>query len=94
MNPNNSIMRLIVVATQENITSKAGTLIETAASLNFVSKKFLNANEFYKYCKASPIFFVRVATEQHIVTDKLFFQTVFIIDGQEFTGLQFRVLSH
>jgi hypothetical protein len=96
MNPpeNHSLMRFTDVVSQDNITCKADTLINTAASLNFVSKMFLNANEFYKYCKAAPKIVVRVANEQRIVTDKIFCPTVFTIDGQELSGLQFRVLPH
>ena len=69
-------------------------MINTAASLNFVSKKFLNANGIFKYCKEAFKIVVRVANEQRIVMDKVFFPTVFIIDGHEFTGLQFRVMPH
>jgi hypothetical protein len=56
MNPleNHSLNRFIVVVSHENIASKVGTFIYTATNLNFVSKKFLDANGFYKYCKASP----------------------------------------
>ena len=43
-----SLMQFIVVMSQDNLTSKADTLIDTATSLNFVSKKFLNSNGFYK----------------------------------------------
>ncbi len=56
-------MRFNAVVSQENLISKADTLIETAASLNFVSKRFLNANGFYKYCKAAPKVAVKVANE-------------------------------
>jgi hypothetical protein len=45
---NHSLMRFTAMVSQENITSKADTLIDTAASPNFVSKMFLNANGFYK----------------------------------------------
>jgi hypothetical protein len=50
MNPSEkkSLMRFTGVVSQENLTSKADTLIDTAASLNFVSKRFLNANGFFK----------------------------------------------
>ena len=46
MNPSEkkSLMRFTAEMSQENLTSKADTLIDTAASLNFVSKRFLNAN--------------------------------------------------
>ena len=77
-------MRFTAVISQENVTSKADTLlIDTAASLNFVSKKFLNTNEFYKYCKAAPKIVVRVANEQRIVTSKIFCPSVFLIDEHE-----------
>ncbi len=35
-----SLMRFTAVVSQENISSKADTLIDTEASLNFVSKRF------------------------------------------------------
>ncbi len=89
-----SLMRFTAVVSQENISSKADTLIDTAASLNFVSKRFLNANGFYNYCKAAPKIAVRVANEQRISTDKIFCPTVFTIDGHNFSGLEFRVLPH
>jgi len=62
MNPleNHSRMRF----TQEILTSKANTLIDTATSLNFMSKKLLNANEFYKYCKAAPKIVVKAANKR------------------------------
>jgi hypothetical protein len=61
---NHSLMRFTIAVLEENLASKAGTLIDTAASLNFASKKFLNANGLYKYCKAALKLAVRVATEQ------------------------------
>ena len=96
MNPleTHSLMRFTDAVSQENKTSKADTLIDTAASLNFVSKKFLNANGFYKYCKSAPKIVVRVANEQRIATNKIFCRTVFTIDGEEFTGLLFGVLPY
>ena len=89
MNPleNHSLMRFTVVVSQINTNFKADTLIDTAASLNFVSRKFLNANGFYKNCKATTKIAVRVANEQRIVTDKVFCPTVFTIDEQEFATL-------
>ena len=67
-----SLVRFTAVVSQESISSKADTLIDTAASLNFVSKRFLNANGFYKYCKAAPKIAVRAANEQRISTDNVF----------------------
>ncbi len=46
MNPSekNSLMRFAAVVSQENLTSKADTLIDTTASLNFVSKRFKSSS--------------------------------------------------
>jgi hypothetical protein len=49
---NRYLMRFTDVVSQENQTSKADPLIDTATSLNFVSKNFFNTNRFYKYSKA------------------------------------------
>jgi len=95
MNPleNHSLMQIIVVVSQENLTSKANTLIDTAAILNFVSKHFLNVDSFYKLqicskacCQSSQ----RVA---HLDGHNLL-SHIFTIDGHEFAGLQCRVLLH
>ncbi len=76
------------------MSAKANTLIDTTASLNFVSKEFSMANGFYKDCKTAPKLALRVASEQRISTTKIFCPLVFTIDGHEFTDLQFRVLPH
>jgi hypothetical protein len=56
-----SLMQFTVVVSQENLTSKANTLVDTRTSLNFASKQFLNANSFYKYYKVAPKLVVRVS---------------------------------
>ena len=66
---------------------KADNLIDTASSLNFVSKEFVMANGFYKDCKTAPKLAIRVASEQRISTTKVFCPSVFSIDGHEFTDL-------
>ncbi len=73
MNPqeNHFLMRFTNVASQENLTTKANTLIDTAAILNLLSKKFLNANGFYKYRKNTHKLVVRVANEHRISTDTI-----------------------
>jgi hypothetical protein len=43
---NHSLVRFTIAVSQENITSKTDTLIDTATSLTFMSKNFLNANGF------------------------------------------------
>jgi hypothetical protein len=70
------------------------TLIDTASSLNIVSKDFVVTNGFYKDCKTVHKLSIRVASEQRISMTKVFRPTVFTIDGHEFPDLQFRVLPH
>jgi len=76
------------------LPAKAYTIINTTASLNFVSKKYVMANGFYKDRKTTPKLAIRVASEQCISTTKVFCPSVLTIDGHEFTDLQFRVLPH
>ncbi len=74
--------------------AKANTLIDTAASLHFMSKEFVMANGFCKDCNTAPKLAIRVASEQRISTTKVFCPSIFTINGHEFTGLQFRDLPH
>jgi hypothetical protein len=87
-------MRFNASLSYNGLSSKAYTLIDTAVSLNNVSKDFVVTNGFYKDCKTVPKLSIRVASERRISTTKVFYPTVFIIDGHEFTDLQFRVLPH
>ncbi len=80
-------MRLTVTISYNELYSKADTLIDTTASINFVSKEFVMTNGFYKDCKNAP-------SEQRISTTNVFCPTVFTIDGHEFTDLQLKVLPH
>jgi hypothetical protein len=89
-----ALMRFIASVSYDGLTSKAYTLIDTTASLNFASKDFVVTNGFYKDCKTVPKLSIRVASEQRISTTKLFCPTIFTIDGHDFTDLQFRVLPH
>jgi hypothetical protein len=54
-------MRFIASASYNGLSSEADTLIDTAASLNFVIKDFVVTNGFYKDCKTVPKLYVRVA---------------------------------
>ena len=96
MNPYEAeaLMIFTAVVSYNGLSSKADTLIDTATSLNFVSKDFVVTNGFYKYCKTVPKLSIRVASEQRISTTEVFCPTFFTIDGHEFTDLQFRVLPH
>ena len=75
-------MRFNATVVLNGLSIKADTRIDTAASLNFVSKKFVMANVFYKDCKTAPKLAIRVASEQRISTTKVFCPSVFTIDGR------------
>ena len=47
-----ALMRFHVAVFSYGLSAKADTLINTTTSLNFVSKEFVMAKCFYKYCKA------------------------------------------
>ena len=83
-----------VIVSYNGLSSKADTLIDTTASLNFASKNFVVTNGLYKDCKTVPKLSLRVDSEQRISTTKLFCPMGFTIDGHVFTDLHFRVLTH
>jgi hypothetical protein len=89
MNPYEAeaLMRFTASVSYDGLSSKANTLIDTTASLNFVSKDFVVTNGFYEDCKTVPKLSIRVASERCISTTKLFCPTVFTIDGHDFTDL-------
>ncbi len=90
MNPleHHSLMRFTAMVFQQNLTSKAYTLIDTVASLNIVSRKLLINTDFYKYCKAAPKLVTKVANEQCISTENiLIFPEIITIGGPKFTYL-------
>ena len=98
MNPyeDEALMRFTASVSQNGLSSYANTLIDTATSLNFVSKGCVVTNGFYKDCKTDvvPKLSIRVASEQRISATKVFCPTVFTIDVHEFTDLELRVLIH
>jgi hypothetical protein len=89
-----ALMRFTASVSYNGLSSKAYTLIDTSASLDFISKDFVVTNGFYKDCKTVPKLFIRVASEHRISTTKLFCPTMYTIDGHDFTDLKFRVLLH
>ncbi len=54
-----ALMRFTAFVSYDGLSSKANTLIDTAASLNFVSKDFFVTNGFYKDCKTVPKLSIR-----------------------------------
>ena len=89
-----ALMRFNATMSLNGLLAKAGTLIDTTASLSFVSKEIVMANNFYEDCKIAHKLAIRVVSEQRIYTTKVFCPSIFTIDGYEFTDLQFRVLTH
>jgi hypothetical protein len=67
-----ALMRFIATMPYNGLSLKADTLIDTAASLNFVSKEFAVTNGFCKDCKTTPKLAIRVANEHRISTTKGF----------------------
>jgi hypothetical protein len=49
-----ALMRFTAYVSYNGLSSEANTLIDTAASLNFVSKEFVVTNGFYKDFKTVP----------------------------------------
>ena len=89
-----ALMRFNAICVVNGLSAKSDTLIDTAASLIFVSKEFIMANGFYKDCKTAPKLAIRVASEQCISTTKVLCPSVLTIDRHEFIDLQFIVLPH
>ena len=89
-----ALMRFNATIVFNGLSAKEDTLIDTATSLNFLSKKIVMANDFYKDWKIAPKLAIRVASKQRISTTKLFCPSVCTIDEHEFTDLQFRVLPN
>ena len=61
-------MRFNATTLLNGLSTKTNTLINTPASLNFVSNEFIMANGFYEDCKTAPKLAIRVASEQRIST--------------------------
>ena len=56
-------MRFNAIVVFNRLSAKAYTLIDKAASLNFLSKEFVVADGFYKDCKTAPKLAIKVASE-------------------------------
>jgi hypothetical protein len=81
MNPYEAkaLMRFTASASYNGLSSEADALIDTEASLNFVSKDFVVTNDFHKDCKTVPKLSIRVDSERRISTTKLFCPTVLLL---------------
>ena len=67
-------------------------LIDNAATLNFVSKSFIDEHKFHEFCAKAPKVAVRVANSQRVASWKVFVPKSLIINGTDYSGIQFRVL--
>ncbi len=63
-----ALMRFTSTVVLNEFSAKAGILIDTTTSLNFISKECVMTNVFYKDCKTAPKLAIRVASEQRIST--------------------------
>jgi hypothetical protein len=67
-----ALMRYTETISYNELASKAYSLIDIVASLNFVSKEFVMTDDFYIDCKTAPRLAIRVAREQRISTTIIF----------------------
>ena len=65
-------MRFISTVPYIGLSSKSDTLIDKASSFNFVSKEFVMAYVFQKYCMTVPKLSIRGASEHRIFTTQMF----------------------
>ena len=84
------LMRVPVVINHHDVDA----LIDTAATLNFVSKSFIDNHELNSLCMKADKVAVRVANSQRIASHKIFTPETLMIDGIDYAGIQFRVLPH
>jgi hypothetical protein len=96
MDPNQPepLMKLPISIEQESSQFHTNVLIDSAATLNFVSKEFLTRNNLLGKCIRGPKIDVRIANEQRISTNKRFSPIHVSIGQQKFPGLNFTVLPH
>ena len=69
-------------------------LVDNAATLNFISKEFVEKNDMLKHCKAAPKVAVRVANSQRLSSSKILIPEILKINDIDYCGIQFRVLPH
>ena len=96
MDPNHPepLMKLPISIEQESSQFHTNALIDSTATLNFVSQEFLTRNDLLGKCFRGPKIAVRIANEQRISTNKTFSPICVSIGQQKFPGLNFTVLPH
>jgi hypothetical protein len=96
MDPNQPepLIKLPIYIEQDSLQLHASVLIDSEATLNFVSQDFLTRNILLGIYIRGPKIVVRIANEQRISTSKTFSSTHVSIGKKEFSGLIFTVLPH
>ena len=87
-------MRVNVTISHEDLNVTADAIIDTAATLNFVSLSYLQLYGLTKQRKTVLKLVVRVANEQRISRDKVYCPSTFTVRSDSFIGIEFRVLPH
>ena len=88
------LMKLLIYIEQDSMQYHTIILIDSAATLNFLSQDFLTRNNLLGKYIRGPKIDVRIANEQRIFTAKTFSPTNISIGETKFTGLSFTVLPH
>ncbi len=96
MDPNQPgpLMKLSISIEQEYLQFHTNVLIDSTATLHFVSQDFLTRNNLLGKCIRGPKIVVRIANEQRISTNKTFSPIHVVIGQKKFPGLNFTVLPH
>ncbi len=96
MDPNQPepLMKLHISIEHDSLQFHTNVLIDSVATLNFVSHEFLTRNNLLGGCIRGPKIAVRIANEQRISTNKTFSPIHVSIGHKKFPGLNFIVLPH
>jgi hypothetical protein len=91
-NQREPLMKLPISIEQDSMQFHTSVLIDSATTLNFVSREFLTRNHLFGGCIRGPKIVVRIANEQRISTTKKFSPTIVSLDQKKFPGRIFTVL--
>jgi len=96
MDPNEPepFMKLPISIEYDSLRYDTSVLIDSAATLNFVSQELFIRNGLVGKCVRGPKIAVRIANERRISTNKSFPPTSLFIHQIKFTSLTFVVLPH
>jgi hypothetical protein len=87
-------MKLPISIEYDSLRYDTNMLIDSAATLNFVSQEFCIQNGLVGKCVRGPKISVRIANEHRISTNTSFSPASLLIHHIKFTGLTFIVLPH